>query len=204
MRARIVVADGSGQIAAIGDFDQCQAGMLFMIGAQSAVVRTPLPDRRVELLRHLARLVKLRATAVILRVGRDQHLLPAMLRTPFLQVNVVPLDQHLRFDIAKPDRADAVGQLVKEVGAIGHENNRSSELKLDPLQDESTLTLFAPRQTAWDVGAAWLSTVAMFAQNVGLSWIVQVFRCSLTVLATVATLWLTAFPHEVWPFAPAR
>ena len=49
------VADGAGEVAVVGDFEEREAGVLLVIGAEAAVVGAAVFDRRVEAVGHLGR-----------------------------------------------------------------------------------------------------------------------------------------------------
>ena len=53
MRSALRIADRAAQIARVAYLNQRQARVLLVIGAQAAVERAAVPNRRVELQRHL-------------------------------------------------------------------------------------------------------------------------------------------------------
>jgi hypothetical protein len=112
------VADGTLEVAAIGNLHERQARVLLMIGAKPAVVRAAPADRRVERQRHLGRFDEdLTAPAVVLDVVRHQHPLEAVRRTPLEHEDRAVLEHDLPFDLPKAGRADRDGHVVEEVGA---------------------------------------------------------------------------------------
>ena len=116
MRTAVGVADGTGQIAGIADLDQRQAAVLHVVGTEAAVVGAAPALLRVEALRqfgcfdeHLARL------AVVVDVVGDEHAFAAMLGAPFLEVDLVVLEQNFRFDAHEAGAAHRDGTVVEQV-----------------------------------------------------------------------------------------
>jgi hypothetical protein len=68
------VANGASQIAVVIDLDERQTRMLFMIGAQSAVIRAPPLYWRVICYGHFRRLQEdLSASTVVVNVIGNKH-----------------------------------------------------------------------------------------------------------------------------------
>jgi hypothetical protein len=75
------IADGTAEIAIVADLDERQAGVLFVVGAESAIVGTSPFDGSVVDERHLGGLDEDFATApVVIDVIGDQNFFWAMLR----------------------------------------------------------------------------------------------------------------------------
>src|SRR6266478_1926523 len=112
------VADRAAQVAVVTDFDEGEAGVLFVVGAEAAVVGTsPLYGRVVEL-RHLGGLDEdFAAAAVVVDVVGDKDALGAVLRATFQEVDVAVLKDGFGFDLAIIGGADGDGYVVEEVGA---------------------------------------------------------------------------------------
>src|SRR5205823_1857066 len=80
VRAGIGVADGAGEIALVGDFQNSQTRVLHVVRAQAAIVGAAPVHLGVEPQRHFRRLdVDLSACAPVLRIGGDQDLRGAVL-----------------------------------------------------------------------------------------------------------------------------
>ena len=125
MGAGLGVADGAGEIAVVGDFEEGEAGVLFVVGAEAAVVGAAVLDGGVEFEGHLPGLDEVALLAEVGDVGGDEDLLEFVGGAEFLQIDFAPprfvLDEDFGFDLAEADGADGVGEFVEEVGAVGHE-----------------------------------------------------------------------------------
>src|SRR3954465_14304024 len=87
------IANWAAQIAVITNFDQGEAGMLLMIGAQAAIVRTAPFNRRVVNLRHLRRLyINFTAAPVVFHIVSDQNSLVTMLRATLQHEDLAVLE----------------------------------------------------------------------------------------------------------------
>jgi hypothetical protein len=80
-------------IAFVDDFKQREAGMLFVVGTQAAIVRATLVDFGLEGLRHIARFQVFLAAFVIVNVGGNQRLLHPVFRAAFLVIDIAVLKQ---------------------------------------------------------------------------------------------------------------
>ena len=79
--AAVGVADGAAQVAVVGDFDEGEAGVLFVVGAEAAVVGAAPFDGSVVALRHFGRLDEdFAAAAVVVDVVGDEDAFGAVLR----------------------------------------------------------------------------------------------------------------------------
>src|SRR5262249_5193669 len=85
------------QVAVVGDLQDADAAVLLVIGADPAVVRTPVSKRGVVPLDLFGVLEEdLAARAEILDVVGEEHALLAVLRAALPQVDLVALDELLR------------------------------------------------------------------------------------------------------------
>jgi hypothetical protein len=77
--AALGIADGATEVAVVADLDQRQAGVLFMVGAETAIVGASPFYGCVVNQRHLRRLDEnLAAAAVVIDVVGDENFLGAM------------------------------------------------------------------------------------------------------------------------------
>src|SRR5271163_5125641 len=112
------VADGAAEVAVVADLDQGEAGMLFVVGAEAAVVGASPFDGSVVDLGHLWGLDEdFAAAAVIADVVGDEDTLGAVLGAAFQEVDVVVLENGFGFDFAVAGGADGEGYVVEEVRA---------------------------------------------------------------------------------------
>ena len=82
------VANRAAQIAEIVNLDQGEAGVLFVVRTQAAIVGTSPFHRGIEVIGHLRRLQEnLAAAPVVIDIICHQNALVSMLRTPFKHVN---------------------------------------------------------------------------------------------------------------------
>lgn len=113
VRARVGVADGTGEITAIGDFQQCEATVLLMVGAKAAVIGAAAIDGCVELTRHVAGFDKFLAEFVIFNVIGDQDIFTAMNGAMLVQIDGPVLEDDLGFDFREAFGTDTVGQSIE-------------------------------------------------------------------------------------------
>jgi hypothetical protein len=110
------VADGTAQVAVITNLYEREAGVLFVVGAEAAVVRASPFDGSVVDLRHLGALDENLATqAVVVDVVGDQDALGAVLGAAFKQVYIAILENGFGFNLAIAAGADGEGDVVEEV-----------------------------------------------------------------------------------------
>ena len=116
LRPTLGITDGASQVAVIADLDQRQTGVLFVVGAQTAVVRTAPLHRSVVLQRHLGRLDEdFAAAPVIIHVIGDQNTLAAMLHAMLEHEDFVVLKNYLAFALHETARADGDSYIVKKI-----------------------------------------------------------------------------------------
>ena len=112
------VADRTPQVAVVVDLDQRKTGVLLVIRAQAAVVRTAPLHRRVVGQGHLRRLDEDLATPpVVVDVVGHQHALASMFRASFQHQHVAVLEYDLAFHLAEAGRADRQRDVVEEIRA---------------------------------------------------------------------------------------
>jgi hypothetical protein len=117
------VADGAAQVAVVADFDQRQARVLLVVGAEAAVVGASPFDGSVVDEGHLGGLDEdFAGAAVVVDVVGDEDFFCAVLGAAFEQVDVAVLENGFGFDFAVAGGADGDGYVVEEVGAgfVGH------------------------------------------------------------------------------------
>src|SRR5712691_954917 len=117
------VTHGTAQVAGVGDFDQREAGVLFVIGAQAAVVRAAPLYRRVVDHGHFGALDEdFAAAAVVIDVVGDEHALCAVFRAALQQEHFAVLENNFAFQFAEARGTDGDGHVVERVGpnALGH------------------------------------------------------------------------------------
>jgi hypothetical protein len=96
--AALGVADGATEVAVVADFDQRQAGVLLMVGAEAAVVGASPFDGCVVNQRHLRGLDEnLAAAAVVIDVVGDENFLGAMVGAALQEENFVILENCFAF-----------------------------------------------------------------------------------------------------------
>jgi hypothetical protein len=71
----IGIANWTGEIASVCHFYQGEAAMLFMIGAESAVIGTAIFDRGIEFKRHIPWFNEFQGLFVIINIIGNQHFL---------------------------------------------------------------------------------------------------------------------------------
>ena len=102
LRAARGVTHRTAQVAIIADFHQRQAGVLLVVAAQTAIIRTPPAHGRVVDQRHLRGLDEdFARAAVVLHVIGNEHTLVAVLRTALEQIDLAVLKDRLGFDLLK-------------------------------------------------------------------------------------------------------
>src|SRR5438309_1858172 len=124
LRAAGGVTNGTAQIAVVANLDQRQAGMLLMIAAKAAVIRTSPFDGSVIDERHLWRLDEhFTAAAVIIHIVGDENSLVSMLRAALEHENLAILKDGLGFDLLVASGADRDHNVVEKIwpGFVRHE-----------------------------------------------------------------------------------
>ena len=112
------VADGTGKIAGVADFQERQAGVLLVVGAEAAVVGATEVDGGVVAVGHLGGLDEDFATApIVVHVVRDQDPLEAMAGATFEHEDIIFFEDDLGVDAAVTGGADRDGCVVVEVRA---------------------------------------------------------------------------------------
>ena len=95
------------EVAHVGDFDDAEAGVLHVVGAQSAVIGTTVLHRHGEVVGHFGRFdVEFTALAVVVSVVHDEHPFCAVGGTPFVHIDVVIFEKDFGFDGVKAGGAD--------------------------------------------------------------------------------------------------
>ncbi len=74
----IGIANWTGEIASVCYFYQGEAAMLFMIGAESAVIGTAIFDRSIEFEGHIPWFDEFQGFLVIINIIGNQHFLMSM------------------------------------------------------------------------------------------------------------------------------
>jgi len=108
-RLGIGETDGTAEVAAAGYFDESQAGMLSVLRAKAAVLRTPSDHLCAEPKRFLAGLIERQRLEIHCCVRTQQHLVLAVAGTFFTQDDSVIADDYVGRQGAKTLRANAQG-----------------------------------------------------------------------------------------------
>jgi hypothetical protein len=120
------VADGAGEVAVVGDFEEGEAGVLLMVGAEAAVVGAAVADRGVVAGGHFGRLEEdFATTAVVGDVVGDEDALKAVGGAALEEVDVVVLKDDFGVDALVAGGAEGDGSVVEEVVAGGGGHERS-------------------------------------------------------------------------------
>src|SRR4029453_3236115 len=123
LRSAARVTDWTTEVAVVGHFDDREAGVLLMVGAEATIVRTSPANGRVERARHLRRLDEpLAALAVVAHVIRDEDALVSMGWAVLQEVHGVVLKDDLAFDLSITRGADGDGDVIEKIwtNAISH------------------------------------------------------------------------------------
>jgi len=126
------VADGAAEVAVVADLDEGEAGVLFVVGAEAAVVGASPFDGSVVDLGHLGRLDEdFAAAAVVVDVVGDEDTLGAVLGAAFEEIDLIVLENGFGFDFAVAGGADGDSDVVEEVGAgFGHGSLTATLIRL--------------------------------------------------------------------------
>jgi hypothetical protein len=122
-RATGGIADGTAEIAGVGDFDERDAGMLLVIGAEAAIVGTTPFHGRVVDNRHFGTLDEnLAATAVVVNIVSEKDALGTVIGAALEHEDSVVLENDFAFEFAEAGGANGERDIVKHVGAntLGH------------------------------------------------------------------------------------
>jgi hypothetical protein len=116
--ARVGKTHGAGKVAAGSDLDDGHAGMLLVLGAQSAIKRAPLLYLRGEVVGYLAGLVVSEGVEVPGSIGQHPGLVPAVFRTVLAQIHGTVANEHQGIDHSPALRAQAAGKFMKDMTAV--------------------------------------------------------------------------------------
>jgi hypothetical protein len=122
-RATGGIADGTAEIAGVGDFDERDAGMLLVIGAEAAIVGTTPFHGRVVDNRHFGTLDEnFAATAVVVNIVSEKDALGTVIGAALEHEDSVVLENDFAFEFAEAGGANGERDIVKHVGAntLGH------------------------------------------------------------------------------------
>ena len=113
---------GQLRLQASHDFEEREAGVLLVVGAEAAVVGAAVFDGRVVVVGHLRRLDEdFAAAAVVVDVVGHEDALEAVLGAALEHEDVVVFEDDLGVDAAEAGGADGDGGVVEEVVAgLGH------------------------------------------------------------------------------------
>ena len=117
------ITDGATQIAGVGDFDERDAGMLLVVGAEPAIVGTTPFYGRVVDNRHFGTLDEnFAAAAVIVDIIGEKDALGTVIGAALEHEDLVVLENDFAFELAETGGADGERDIVKHVGAnpLGH------------------------------------------------------------------------------------
>src|SRR5580658_1668953 len=112
-------AGRAAEIAVVRDLEDADAPVLFVVGADAAVVRAPVPERRVVFLDLLGILEEdLAARSEVRDVVRQEDSLLPVLGAALPEIDFVVLDQLLRVAQDEAFGAESAGHTVEEVGSL--------------------------------------------------------------------------------------
>jgi hypothetical protein len=120
-QAQVIAGVGIGeayraaQVAAAGDLDNTDTGMLLVLGAQAAIVGAALFGGGCKVLGNSPRLVVFEPVQVPVSVREDECLMAAVLRAMFAQIDSIVTDEHLSVYHLTTFRAQTACDLVKDV-----------------------------------------------------------------------------------------
>ena len=112
-------ADRALQVAMIGDFDDRQAGVLLVIGTQSAVARTAVRGLRRKLVRPESRFRVSQRLQKPVRVTGDQRLLHAVPRTLLSQIDFAATNDPRAIHQLAADRTHPFAERMKDLALGG-------------------------------------------------------------------------------------
>jgi hypothetical protein len=113
------IAGRAGEVAAVGDLYEAEAGVLLMIGTDTTIIWTAEFCLRMWLQRILTRLIVVADLLVVFYIRRDEYLLETMLTAGFSHVDIVLLEDDLGADLLVAGRAEADGMIVVYVVSCG-------------------------------------------------------------------------------------
>ena len=116
-RTGIGKAGRTSQIAAAGHLDDADTGMLLVLRTQATVRRATAIDRGRKTVWYRAGFVVPLCAQVPIGIGRDQGLVPAVLRAALPQIQGTIANQHLSIDDLATLWAHAAGDVMKNVVA---------------------------------------------------------------------------------------
>ncbi|MEJ7697369.1 MAG: hypothetical protein WKF78_12295 [Candidatus Limnocylindrales bacterium] len=138
--ARIREADRTIEVAGAVHFDECQAGVLSMLGAEATIQRAALQDLRRDACGCLPGLVVLRLVHIRAGIGVDQPFEPAVIVATLAHIDLTIAQEHLRIDDRAALRADGARDLVEDLalGTCLRRQARRHGGRLDPGPDQRT------------------------------------------------------------------
>lgn len=101
------VAGGAGEVAAVGDLNHGEAGVLLVVGAEAAVVGAAVVGGHVEAARRFAGLHVVANALVVRDVGGDAHPLPPVLGAALEHVHGPVFKDDFGLDAPQAVRAEA-------------------------------------------------------------------------------------------------
>ncbi|GJM34640.1 MAG: hypothetical protein DHS20C18_36410 [Saprospiraceae bacterium] len=114
------VAGRAAQVAAVGNLDQGEAGMLLVIGTEAAIIRTAIVDFGIESSWIFGSFVVVADVFVIFHISSYQYALAAVLRAAFEHVDFIVFKNDFGFDTAQTFWAETEGEVVIDVFAFWH------------------------------------------------------------------------------------
>ena len=109
------IAGGAGEVTPIGNFDEGQTAVLFMIGTDAAVVRTAINRFRVRLTGIFACFVVIPDLFVIINIGGDHDFLKAMFLAGLGKVCFSRFEDDLGADLLMAHDAEADRMVVIDI-----------------------------------------------------------------------------------------
>ena len=115
MRAAFGIAGGAGQVAPICQFNDGQAGVLFVVRAEATIVRASKMGVGVETLRHFTPFGIVARVAVVFDIGSDEYFFRAVLRTTFEHVNQLALKHNFSIHPTQAAAKEEKGKNEKNI-----------------------------------------------------------------------------------------
>jgi hypothetical protein len=110
------ITNWAAQVAVVTNFDQREAGMLFVIGAQTAIVRAAPLYRRVVNQGHLRRFYEdFTAAPVIINIISNQDTFVPVLGAAFQHEDLSILKHSFAFDLLKARGADGYDYIIEKI-----------------------------------------------------------------------------------------
>jgi len=111
------VTGGAGEIASFGDFDEGETAVLFVIGADAAVIGAAMDGGGMWFPGVFAGLVVIPDVFVIFDIRGDHHFLKAMFLAGLGEIDLTFFEDDLRADLFVANDAETYGMVVIDIVA---------------------------------------------------------------------------------------